>query len=117
MNTTATATVTATSAQGANMKAAFKKVATKTVAAKTVKPNPSATLIGMKLTSADPKTVNFRQGKGNVVECNAVEVTGANATGRRLNVVFKDATGKEIMNRRIFKEHFEKMADVFGVII
>jgi hypothetical protein len=71
----------------------------------------------MKLTSVDAKSVNFRQGKGNVVECNTIEVTGANATGRRLNVIFKDATGKEIMNRRIFKEHFEKMADIFGVII
>jgi hypothetical protein len=112
-----TATVTATSAQGANLKAAFKKVATKTVATKVAKPNPSASLIGMKLTSVDAKSVNFRQGKGNVVECNTIEVTGANATGRRLNVIFKDATGKEIMNRRIFKEHFEKMADIFGVII
>ena len=112
-----TATVTATSAQGANLKAAFKKVATKTVATKVVKPNPSATLIGMKLTSADAKSVNFRQGKGNVVACNTVEVTGANATGRRLEVVFKDDTGKEIMKRRVYKEHFEKMADIFGVII
>ena len=93
------------------------KTATKTVATKVAKPNPSATLIGMKLTSVDAKSVNFRQGKGNVVECNTIEVTGANATGRRLNVIFKDASGKEIMNRRIFKEHFEKMADVFGVII
>ena len=93
------------------------KVATKTVATKVAKPNPSASLIGMKLTSVDAKTVNFRQGKGNVVECNTIEVTGANATGRRLNVIFKDATGKEIMNRRVYKEHFEKMADIFGVII
>jgi hypothetical protein len=93
------------------------KTATKTVATKVAKPNPSATLIGMKLSSVDAKSVNFRQGKGNVVECNTIEVTGANATGRRLNVIFKDATGKEIMNRRIFKEHFEKMADIFGVII
>jgi hypothetical protein len=93
------------------------KVATKTVATKVAKPNPSASLIGMKLSSVDAKSVNFRQGKGNVVECNTIEVTGANATGRRLNVIFKDATGKEIMNRRIYKEHFEKMADVFGVII
>jgi len=93
------------------------KTATKTVATKVAKPNPSASLIGMKLSSVDAKSVNFRQGKGNVVECNTIEVTGANATGRRLNVIFKDATGKEIMNRRIFKEHFEKMADVFGVII
>jgi hypothetical protein len=93
------------------------KVATKTVATKVAKPNPSASLIGMKLSSVDAKSVNFRQGKGNVVECNTIEVTGANATGRRLNVIFKDATGKEIMNRRIFKEHFEKMADIFGVII
>jgi len=93
------------------------KTATKTVATKVAKPNPSASLIGMKLSSVDAKSVNFRQGKGNVVECNTIEVTGANATGRRLNVIFKDSTGKEIMNRRIFKEHFEKMADIFGVII
>lgn len=94
-----------------------KKVASKTVATKTAKPNPSAALIGMKLTSADVKTVNFRQGKGNVVECNTIEVTGANATGRRLEVIFKDAAGKEVMKRRVYKEHFEKMADIFGVII
>ena len=93
------------------------KVATKTVATKVSKPNPSAALIGMKLTSADVKTVNFRQGKGNVVECSAIEVLGANATGRRLEVSFKDATGKEVMKRRVYKEHFEKMADIFGVII
>ena len=88
------------------------KVATKTVATKVSKPNPSASLIGMKLTS-----VNFRQGKGNVVACHQIEVITANPTGRRLTVSFKDVTGKEIMNRRIYKEHFEKMADVFGVII
>ncbi len=93
------------------------KVATKTVATKVSKPNPSASLIGMKLTSVDSKSVNFRQGKGNVVACHQIEVITANPTGRRLTVSFKDVSGKEIMNRRIYKEHFEKMADIFGVII
>jgi hypothetical protein len=93
------------------------QTATKTVANKTTKANPSAALIGMKLTSTDVKTVNFRQGKGNVVECSAIEVIEANATGRRLTLSFKDAQGKEIMKRRVYKEHFEKMADIFGVII
>jgi len=93
------------------------KTGSKTVATKTVKTNPSAALIGMKLNSADAKTVNFRQGKGNVVTCNTVEVIGANATGRRLEVSFKDATGKEVMKRRVYKEHFEKMADIFGATI
>jgi len=93
------------------------KTGTKTVATKKVKTNPSAALIGMKLTSADPKTVNFRQGKTNVVTCNNIEVLAANATGRRLEVSFKDVTGKEIMKRRVYKEHFEKMADIFGVIL
>jgi len=93
------------------------QTAAKTVATKTVKANPSAALIGMKLNSTDAKTVNFRQGKGNVVTCNVVEVLSANATGRRLEVSFKDDQGKEVMKRRVYKEHFEKMADVFGVII
>ena len=93
------------------------KTGSKTVATKKVKTNPSAALIGMKLNSADAKTVNFRQGKSNVVTCNTVEVLGANATGRRLEVSFKDASGKELMKRRVYKEHFEKMADIFGVII
>jgi hypothetical protein len=108
MSTTVTATASTANAV---------KTATKTVAAKKVKVNPAAAIIGMKLTSPDPKTVNFRQGKGNVVACNTIEVTGANATGRRLEIVFKDDTGKEIMKRRVYKEHFEKMADLFGVII
>ena len=99
------------------MKANQIQTATKTVATKTAKANPSAALIGMKLNSTDPKTVNFRQGKGNVVECNSIEVITANATGRRLTLSFKDAQGKEIMTRRVYKEHFEKMADIFGVII
>lgn len=93
------------------------KVASKTIANKRINSNPSQALIGIKLTSVDAKSVNFRQGKANVVECNTVEVIAANATGRRLTVSFKDSAGKEIMNRRIFKEHFEKMADVFGVIV
>jgi hypothetical protein len=91
-----------------------KVVAAKTAKAKTVKPNPSAALIGMKLNSASEITVNFRQGKGNVISCNEIECTGANATGRRLTVTFKSA-GKELMTRRVYKEHFEKMADKFGV--
>jgi hypothetical protein len=99
------------------MKANQIQTAAKTVATKTVKANPSAALIGMKLNSTDVKTVNYRQGKGNVVECNSIEVISANATGRRLVLSFKDAQGKEIMNRRVYKEHFEKMADKFGVIL
>jgi hypothetical protein len=83
-------------------------------AAKKMKVNPSQELIGMKLTSADSKTVNFRQGKGNVVTCNEIEITQANATGRRLTAIFRDG-GKEIMTRRIYKEHFERMADKFGI--
>lgn len=93
------------------------KVATKTVATKVSKTNPSASLIGMKLTSEKSKLVNYRQGKGNVVACHQIEVITANSTGRRLTVSFKNDSGKEIMNRRIYKEHFEKMADVFGVSI
>lgn len=99
------------------MKANQIQTAAKTVATKTVKANPSAALIGMKLNSTDAKTVNFRQGKGNVVTCNAIEVVQANATGRRLTLSFKDAQGKEIMTRRVYKEHFEKMADIFGATI
>jgi len=95
------------------------QTAAKTVATKKVKVNPSAVLIGMKLNAptADPIKVNYRDGKTNVVVCNQIEVTEANATGRRLTCIFRDAAGKELMNRRVYKEHFEKMADKFGVII
>jgi hypothetical protein len=83
--------------------------------AKKMKVNPAQSLIGKSITSADAKTVNYRQGKGNVITCNTIECTAANAAGRRLTLVFKDAQGKELMTRRVYKEHFERMADKFGV--
>ena len=83
--------------------------------AKKMKTNPSQSLIGMRLSSPDAKTVNYRQGKANVITCNSIECTEANAAGRRLTLVFKDVQGKELMTRRVYKEHFEKMADKFGV--
>lgn len=83
--------------------------------AKKMKVNPAQSLIGKSITSMDAKTVNYRQGKGNVITCNAIECTAANAAGRRLTLVFKDAQGKELMTRRVYKEHFERMADKFGV--
>ena len=95
------------------------QTAAKTVATKKVKPNPSATLIGMKLNAptADAIKVNYRDGKTNVITCNQIEVTEANVTGRRLTCIFRDAVGQELMKRRVYKEHFEKMADKFGIII
>jgi hypothetical protein len=83
--------------------------------AKKMKVNPAHNLIGKSITSMDAKTVNYRQGKGNVITCNTIECTAANAAGRRLTLVFKDAQGKELMTRRVYKEHFERMADKFGV--
>jgi hypothetical protein len=97
-------TTTATAVNATSTKTATKKV----------KVNPSATLIGMRLES--PKnsiSVNYRQGKTNKVTCNIVEVLDANVTGRRLTVVFKDAQGQEIMKRRIYKEHLERIIDKF----
>ena len=92
-----------------------KVVAQAPKAPKALKPNPSANLIGMKIASKDAIKVNFRQGKSNVIECNQVEITAANATGRRLTAIFRDADGKEILTRRIYKEYFERMCDKFGV--
>ena len=83
--------------------------------AKKMKVNPAHNLIGKLITSPTAKTVNYRQGKGNVVTCNQIECTAANAAGRRLTLVFKDDQGKEIMTRKVYKEHFERMADKFDV--
>ena len=83
--------------------------------AKKMKVNPSANLVGKVLTSQDAIKVNYRQGKQNIITCNQIECTGVNGAGRRLTLVFKDAQGNELMTRRVYKEHFEKMADKFGV--
>jgi hypothetical protein len=82
---------------------------------KKMKVNPSQSLIGKVLTSQDAIKVNFRRGKTNVITCNQIECTGVNEAGRRLTLVFKDAQGTELMTRRVYKEHFERMADKFGV--
>lgn len=78
--------------------------------------NPSAAIIGTVIKAKEITKVNFRQGAHNVVDCNEIECIAANATGRRLTLVFK-ADGNEVMTRKVYKEHFEKMADVFGVTI
>lgn len=85
--------------------------------AKAIKVNPSASYIGFKIAGPDAKTVNYRNGKKNIIECSSVHCTGANATGRRLVVTFHDAKGNQILERRVFKEYFEKMARVFGVLL
>lgn len=94
----------------------MQNLATNPTKTKTMKTNPSASLIGMKLTAQDVKSVNFRKGKGNVVSCNEIEVTAANDAGRRLTLVFKN-NGQEVLTRRVYKEHFEKMADTFGIVL
>jgi hypothetical protein len=105
----------------ANVKTtAAKTVATapaapKAVKAKAVKVNPSQSYIGFGITGPDEKTVNYRQGKKNVVTCKSIVCTGANATGRRLTVTFHDAQGAVVLERRVYKEYFEKMAQIFGV--
>jgi len=63
----------------------------------------------------DEQTVNYRQGKNNVVTCTSVKCTAANATGRRLDVAFLDGKGTVVLERRVYKEYFEKMAQKFGV--
>ena len=80
------------------------------------KPNPSASYIGFTFSSTTPHTVNYRQGKKNIVECTAVKCTGANATGRRLNVEYTAVDGKPFV-RRVYKEYFEKAAQVFGALL
>jgi hypothetical protein len=94
----------------------MQNLATTPATPKTLKANPSASLIGMKLTADAVKTVNFRKGKGNVISCNEIEVTAANDAGRRLTLVFKN-NGQDVLTRRVYKEHFEKMAEVFGIQI
>lgn len=92
--------------------------AAKPVAApKPAKVNPSASYIGFSIVSTTPVTVNYRQGKKNVVECSAIKCTAANATGRRLDVSFMNEKGTVILERRVYKEFFEKMAKVAGVLL
>jgi hypothetical protein len=80
-----------------------------------MKVNPAQYLIGKSITSPIAKTVNYRKGKINVVTCSHIECTAANAAGRRLTLVFKDHQGNEIMTRKVYKEHFERMATKFDV--
>lgn len=80
-----------------------------------MKTNPSQSYIGFSITSPVEKTVNFRQGKTNHITCSTVKCIGANATGRRLVCTFHDAQGNQILERRVYKEYFEKMAQAFGV--
>lgn len=82
--------------------------------AKKMKVNPAQNLIGKLITSTAATTVNYRKGKGNVVTCSQIECVAANAAGRRLTLVFKDDQGKEIMTRKVYKEHFERMTDKFN---
>jgi len=89
----------------------------KAAKAKKAKPaNPSAAIIGTIIKAKDLIKVNFRQGAHNVVDCNEIECTAANPTGRRLTLVFK-IDGNVVMERKVYKEHFEKMADQFGATI
>jgi hypothetical protein len=81
---------------------------------KQLKTNPSAEYIGFKMTAPAPIPVNLRQGKQNVIHVTGVEVTKANATGRRLTCVFQ-LNGQEILTRRVYLEHLERMMDKFGV--
>lgn len=81
---------------------------------KQMKTNPSQEYIGLKMSSQAPIPVNLRQGKQNVIHVTGVEVTKANATGRRLTCVFQ-LNGQEIMTRRVYLEHVERMMDKFGV--
>ena len=92
-----------------------KSVSTAPAKQQTMKVNPSQSYIGFTIKGDVAKTVNFRQGKGNIVTCNEIRCTNANATGRRLNVTFHDAAGVELLSRRVYKEYFEKMAQVFEV--
>ena len=80
------------------------------------KPNPSASYIGFSFSSKTPHTLNYRQGKKNIVEAIEVKCTGANATGRRLNVTYTSPDGKSF-ERRVYKEYFEKAAQVFGAML
>jgi len=112
VKTVAKTTVPVVQKESANTDSLEKMVATKP---KTVKLNPSHSYIGFSIIGKDEKILNFRQGKKNVVACNAVKCIGANATGRRLTVTFHDAQGNQILERKVYKEYFEKMAQTFEV--
>ena len=85
---------------------------------KTIKVNPSQSYIGFKIGPFESEmTVNYRQGKTNTVTCHGAQCNNVNSTGRRLNVSFLDATGKVILERRIYKEYFEKIAQKAGVML
>lgn len=73
-------------------------------------------LLGMRMSSDRPMTVNFRQGKKNQITCSEVQVLAANCTGRRLTLQFANAN-REVLRRRVYFEHFEKIAETFGVDI
>ena len=89
------------------------QTASKTVAAKTIKVNPSQSLIGLKMMSTDPISVNYRDGKSNIVSCNEIEIVSANATGRRLSCIFRK-DGVQVLERKVYKEHVERMASKFN---
>lgn len=82
---------------------------------KTIKANPSADVIGMVLKSPNEIQLGYRKGINNILMAAEVEVLSANATGRRLDLTFKGSDGKTIGTRRVYREHFIKMADKFGI--
>ena len=83
--------------------------------AKAMKVNPSQSYIGLNIVGKNEQTVNYRQGKNNVITCAGVKCIGANATGRRLTITFHDAQGNQLLERKVYKEYFEKMAEKFEV--
>ena len=84
---------------------------------KTIKANPSADVIGMILKSPTEIQLSYRKGVNNILMAAEVEVLNANATGRRLELTFRGSNGKTVGTRRVYREHFVKMADKFGVDI
>ena len=86
--------------------------ATMPTTAKVAKTNPSQSYIGMEVTSkAGVKNINFRQGKGNVLSAAKIKITGANNTGRRLQVEFYDENGNVVQTRRVYKEWVDRIID------
>ena len=87
---------------------------TKTGKPKKIKANPSETYIGLEISSEKPCVVNYRKGKSNVVECDRVVCTAANPAGRRLSLKFYMGDNL-VFERKVYKEYFEKIADMFDV--
>lgn len=77
-----------------------------------MKINPGLEYIGLEMSSSVAIPISLRQGKQNVIHVTGVKVSAVNATGRRLHCTF-ELNGKDVMTRRVYREHVDRMIDKF----